>query len=126
MVVEFPKLMLILPFDASTIAFNIILSICNVALIVTYIMCIATLLAKRLRGEKLPPSRFNLGRAGLFINIGALCWLTVLATFVRAIKQGGLWQCNANNAPGLLPFSAKSDASRHVRKLMSSANHVNL
>ncbi|KAK5739629.1 hypothetical protein LTR17_005113 [Elasticomyces elasticus] len=40
------------------------------------------MVAKRLRGEKLPPSRFNLGRAGLFINIAALCWLSVLGVFL--------------------------------------------
>ena len=62
--------------------FNIILSICNVALIVTYIVCIGTLLAKRLRGESLPTSRFSLGTAGLWINVLALCWLVVLAVFL--------------------------------------------
>ncbi|KAK5706031.1 hypothetical protein LTR97_001017 [Elasticomyces elasticus] len=66
----------------STIAFNVILSVCNVALIISYIICIATMVAKRLRGEKLPLSRFNLGRAGLFINIAALCWLSVLGVFL--------------------------------------------
>ncbi|KAK3633846.1 hypothetical protein LTR22_019921 [Elasticomyces elasticus] len=66
----------------STIAFNVILSVCNVALIISYIICIATMVAKRLRGEKLPLSRFNLGRAGLFINVAALCWLSVLGVFL--------------------------------------------
>ncbi|KAK4556672.1 hypothetical protein LTR86_006243 [Recurvomyces mirabilis] len=83
----------------STIAFNIILSICNVALIVTYIVAIATLFAKRLRGEKLPVSRFNLGRAGIFVNAGALCWLLVLATFLffpsvpNPTAQSMNWAC---------------------------------
>ena len=59
--------------------FNNILSICNAALIISYIFCIATLVAKRLRGEKLPPSRFNLGKFGIWINCIALGWLSLLA-----------------------------------------------
>jgi len=58
------------------------LSICNVALIVSYIVCIATLVGKRLRGEKLPPSRFDMGKAGLWVNVAALGWLMLLAVFL--------------------------------------------
>ncbi|KAK3614929.1 hypothetical protein LTR56_026918, partial [Elasticomyces elasticus] len=66
----------------STTAFNIILSICNVALIVTYIICIGTLFAKRLRGERLPLARFDLGKLGFWINLASLCWLGLLAVFL--------------------------------------------
>jgi len=53
-----------------------------VALVVSYIVCIGTLFAKRLRGEKLPSSRFDLGKAGFWINLASLCWLSVLAVFL--------------------------------------------
>ena len=33
------------------------------------------MIAKRLRGESLPPSRFSLGRAGLYVNIIAIAFL---------------------------------------------------
>ena len=38
-------------------------------------------LSKRLRGEALPASRFNLGRAGNPINVIALCFLVVFWVF---------------------------------------------
>ena len=39
------------------------------------------ILQKRLRGEPLPASRFNLGKAGNLINITALCFLVVFWLF---------------------------------------------
>ena len=39
------------------------------------------ILQKRLRGEMLPASRFNLGKAGNAINIIALCFLMVFWVF---------------------------------------------
>ena len=39
------------------------------------------ILQKRLRGEPLPPSRFNLGKGGNAINIIALCFLAVFWLF---------------------------------------------
>ncbi|KAL8665214.1 MAG: hypothetical protein Q9202_002436 [Teloschistes flavicans] len=41
----------------------------------------ACILHKRLRGESLPTSRFNLGKAGNTINIIALCFLAVFWVF---------------------------------------------
>jgi choline transport protein len=38
--------------------------------------------AKRCRGEKLPPSRFDLGKLGFWINGAALCWLALLLVFL--------------------------------------------
>ncbi|KAK3614332.1 hypothetical protein LTR56_027319, partial [Elasticomyces elasticus] len=66
----------------STTAFNIILSVCNVALVITYIICIGTFTAKRCRREKLPPARFPLGKLGIWINLASLCWLALLAVFL--------------------------------------------
>ncbi|KAK3617202.1 hypothetical protein LTR22_026809 [Elasticomyces elasticus] len=66
----------------STTAFNIILSVCNVALVMTYIICIGTFTAKRCRREKLPPAQFPLGKLGIWINLASLCWLAFLAVFL--------------------------------------------
>jgi choline transport protein len=61
----------------SNIAFAIITSIAATGLFASYIVAIGCLISKRLRGEPLPPSRFTLGRAGLYVNIVALCFLSV-------------------------------------------------
>ena len=71
----------------SSVAFNIILSITNVELVGSYITCIGIVLVRRLKGKPLPPGRFDLGRAGPWINGAALCWLLVLETFVSAGAQ---------------------------------------
>jgi hypothetical protein len=53
---------------------NIILSICNVSLMVSYIICISTFLAMRFRTKShLPAHKFSLGRAGAVVNVIALC-----------------------------------------------------
>lgn len=39
------------------------------------------ILRKRLRGDPLPPSRFNLGKAGNAVNVVALCFLAVFWLF---------------------------------------------
>lgn len=51
-------------------------------LLSSYVVCIACVLAKRLRGEPFPPSRWTLGRAGTPINIIALCFLSVAWVFM--------------------------------------------
>jgi choline transport protein len=61
----------------STIAFNIIMSVNQVGSLGSYIVAIACILRKRLYSEELLPSRFDLGRAGLPVNIIALCFLVV-------------------------------------------------
>lgn len=63
----------------STAAFNIILSVSATSLFTSYIICIGSVLWKRLRGEGLPDSKFHLGKFGVPVNIFALCFL--LPTF---------------------------------------------
>jgi len=53
-------------------AFNIILSVSATGLFTSYIVVISAVLAKKLRGETFPPSRFNVGRKfGIFANVAA-------------------------------------------------------
>jgi len=66
----------------STVAFNILVSIANVSLYSSYIIVIGCMVRKRIRGEVLLPSRFNLGRAGLVVNGIALCYLSLAIVFM--------------------------------------------
>ncbi|KAF2191380.1 amino acid transporter [Zopfia rhizophila CBS 207.26] len=66
----------------STIAFNVITSLGQLGLVSSYIVAIACILAKRLRKEPLLSSRFSLGRAGLPVNIIAICFLALAFTFL--------------------------------------------
>jgi choline transport protein len=65
----------------STIAFDIIVSIGQVGTVASYIVAIACIARRRVLGEPLLPSRFNLGRAGLAINTVALCFLVLAFVF---------------------------------------------
>ncbi|KAL2054419.1 hypothetical protein ABVK25_005167 [Lepraria finkii] len=65
----------------SQVAYGIFVSLNASGLLTSYIICIACILQKRLRGETLPASRFNLGKAGNAVNIIALCFLTVFWLF---------------------------------------------
>ncbi|KAI4240053.1 MAG: hypothetical protein LQ352_007731 [Teloschistes flavicans] len=65
----------------SEVAYGIFVSLNASGLLTSYIICIACILHKRLRGESLPTSRFNLGKAGNTINIIALCFLAVFWVF---------------------------------------------
>jgi choline transport protein len=66
----------------SSIAFNVITSLGQVGLVSSYIIAIACILAKRIRGEKLLPSRFNLGRFGIFVNSIAITFLALAFVFL--------------------------------------------
>lgn len=46
-----------------------------------YILSIGCVLLKRLRGEKLPPRRWSLGRFGMGINIASLAFLFPIFVF---------------------------------------------
>ncbi|KAL8717407.1 MAG: hypothetical protein Q9225_005338 [Loekoesia sp. 1 TL-2023] len=70
----------------SEVAYGIFVSLNVSGLVTSYIICIACILRKRLRGEPFPPSRFNLGKAGNAINIIALCFLIVFWLFQRSDK----------------------------------------
>ncbi|KAF2264314.1 amino acid transporter [Lojkania enalia] len=65
----------------NTAAFNAIGSLGGVAINTSYILCIGSLLIKRLRGHKLPDRRWSLGKFGGIINAIALCYLFPIAIF---------------------------------------------
>lgn len=58
----------------SVTAFNAMLSLSSTALMATYIISIGCVVHARMRNEPLPPSRWNLGRFGMTINIAALLY----------------------------------------------------
>lgn len=66
----------------SSIAFNVITSLGQLGLVSSYIVVIACILRKRILGEQLLPSKFSLGRWGLWVNILALCFLIVAFIFL--------------------------------------------
>lgn len=66
----------------STTAFNILLSLESVALLCSYLVPILCVITKRIKGERLPPSSFSLGRAGLFVNIIAAAFLILGAVML--------------------------------------------
>jgi len=70
----------------STAALNAILALDCAALLCSYTICIGCLALKRIRGEPLPPRAWSLGRWGLYINIGAICWLVPI--FIFALFPG--------------------------------------
>jgi choline transport protein len=66
----------------STIAFNIIISLSSIAICFSSLIVIGCMLRKRLLGEPLLPSRFNLGKAGIVINGIAMCYLSIAMLFI--------------------------------------------
>jgi choline transport protein len=63
----------------STAAFNIVTSLGTGTLTVSYIICISIIIWRKLAGEPLLPSRFNMGRVfGLCVNVVALGWLCLV------------------------------------------------
>ena len=65
----------------STTALLAIVTLTIGAMMSSYFITIACLLLKRIRGETLPPHRWTLGRPGMLINIGALCFLFPVFVF---------------------------------------------
>jgi choline transport protein len=66
----------------STVAFNNISSLAVSAILSTYIISFSCLIYRRLSSTPLPSRRWSLGKAGIFINIGALIFLIVVWVFV--------------------------------------------
>jgi hypothetical protein len=56
-------------------------SLTNSALISSYFITIGCLILHRLQGRALPHSRFSLGKWGLWINIGAMIYITPICIF---------------------------------------------
>ncbi|KAM0695670.1 hypothetical protein Q7P36_004152 [Cladosporium allicinum] len=67
----------------SETAFNIILSVSATGLFTSYLVVIGTVLARKLRGEPFPASRFHIPRTiGIVVNIIAICFLSVAFLFL--------------------------------------------
>jgi choline transport protein len=66
----------------STAAFNAIGSLAVSALLATYMISFTCLIIRRLGNEPLPPRRWSLGRAGIFINFGAVVYLLIVWVFI--------------------------------------------
>ena len=63
----------------STLAFSIITSLGTGTLTASYIICISTLVWRKVTGQPMLPSRFNMGKAvGLLVNLVALGWLWIV------------------------------------------------
>jgi amino acid transporter len=65
----------------STLALGAIVSLTITSLMSSYIISISCVLIKRVRGQSLPYRRWSLGRFGMAINIGALCFLFPMFVF---------------------------------------------
>lgn len=65
----------------SAVAFQQVLSLGVSAMLTTYIISISCVALKRIRGEPLLPSKFNLGKLGLPINIVSILFLLFLWVF---------------------------------------------
>ncbi|KAJ4370130.1 hypothetical protein N0V86_008866 [Didymella sp. IMI 355093] len=59
----------------STVAFNTIASMGTAAILSSYVISISCMFLKRWRQEELLPSKFSLGRSGIWINGMAVLWL---------------------------------------------------
>ena len=55
---------------------------CNAALYASYLIVIGCVVWRRISGEPLPPSRFDLGKAGLPVNLIAMAFLSVQFVFI--------------------------------------------
>lgn len=66
----------------SPVAFSILTSLSLTGLISSYLLAVSCILAKRIRGEPFPPSRFNLGKFGFVCNGIAVCFLLVAWIFM--------------------------------------------
>lgn len=65
----------------SSAALNALFSLSGVSILTSYVICIGCLVLKRIRGDDLPARRWTLGQSGIYINLAALCFLSVLSVF---------------------------------------------
>lgn len=66
---------------ASTVAFNAIVSITIAGLFISYMIPIILMITKRLKHEPVRMGPWTLGKAGLSVNIIAVCFLTISVFF---------------------------------------------
>jgi amino acid transporter len=60
---------------------TIVFSLANSSLITSYFITIGSILLRRLQGHKLPPSRYSLGKWGVWINAASLIYLIPVYIF---------------------------------------------
>jgi amino acid transporter len=65
----------------SQVALNAVTSLTITSLLSAYIVSIACVFLKRVRGEPLPHHRWSLGRYGMAVNFGALAFLCPMFVF---------------------------------------------
>lgn len=70
----------------STVAFNSLVSLTNGVLMVSYSICIGCFVWRRISNKPLLPSRFNLGKWGLPINLFSLAFLAVVFVMVSFLS----------------------------------------
>ncbi|KAF2112037.1 amino acid/polyamine transporter I [Lophiotrema nucula] len=83
----------------STVAFNAIVSLVAVGLFSSYVITISLMVRKRLTGEHIPFGPWNMGKYGLYVNIYALAYTTIVMVFsffppatpVTAVSMN--WSC---------------------------------
>ena len=66
----------------SPVAFFTLGSLCNAALYASYVIVIGCVAWRRTFGDPLPPSRFDLGKAGIYINMTAIAFLSTQFIFI--------------------------------------------
>ena len=64
----------------SKVAFQAIGSAALVLILSTYFMAISVLIYRRFQGP-LPPRRWSMGKAGIFVNITAILWIMLVFVF---------------------------------------------
>lgn len=83
----------------SSVAFMQVISLGVASMLTSYMISISCVALKRIRGEPLLPSKFNLGRSGLFINVVAVlflffCWFfTFFPSSPNPTMENMNWAC---------------------------------
>ena len=62
----------------STVAFNSLVSLGSGTLMISYIVCISCFVSRRFSAEPMLPTKFDLGKFGMPINIVAICYLALV------------------------------------------------
>ncbi|KAK5689934.1 hypothetical protein LTR17_026115 [Elasticomyces elasticus] len=65
----------------SSVAFNVFLSFGNAGIMTSYVVIIGCITYRRVDGNMFPPTKFSLGKAGLFVNMSAFSYLLVALIF---------------------------------------------
>jgi amino acid transporter len=66
----------------SAIAFNIVIALGGLGIFTANIIVIGCMIRKRILGEPLLPSKFDLGKAGLIVNLIAITYLSLAIVLI--------------------------------------------